>query len=287
MASRTHRLAAVTAGLTFLLILVGEFTAVSGSGATCGFRWPDCSGQFLPFGLPVHDFIEWFHRAFAGIVGFFILGTALALWQRYDDRWLRTIGILAVVLLPIQVLLGGVTVTLGGLFPTGYQPVTQAIHHLTALAIYAALVLGAIWSRRADTGHHPDRYDVSDAARLALVSLPFVLLLSRGTGPLLGLDFLTYTTPLHVLHHAVELVLFTGLLVALDRAYATEQTSSVGAMAVAIVVSIVLILLGVGVLPYDTTVQYGYYALVGLTAALLLYTRRIAARDEPGGVATT
>lgn len=287
MASRTHRLAAATAALTFLLILVGEFTAVSGSGATCGFRWPDCSGQFLPFGLPVHDFIEWFHRAFAGIVGFFILGTAVALWRRYDDRWLRTIGILAVVLLPIQVLLGGVTVTLGGLFPTGYQPLTQAIHHLTALAIYAALVLGAVWSRRADTGLHPTRHDISEAARATLATVPFVLVLSRGTGPLLGLDALAYTTPVHILHHATELVLFTGLLLALDRAYATQTTRSVGAMTVALVISLVLILLGVGVLPYDTTVQYGYYVLVASIAGLLLYTIRTAARDEPGGVATT
>lgn len=279
MASRTHRLAAVTAGLTFLLILVGEFTAVSGSGATCGFRWPDCSGQFLPFGLPVHDFIEWFHRAFAGIVGFFIMGTAVALWRRYDDRLLRIIGILAVVLLPIQVFLGGVTVTFGGLFPTGYQPVTQAIHHLTALAIYAALVLGAVWSRRADTGIYPTRHDVSGAARLSLLSLPFVLILSRGT-------LLAYTTPIHILHHAVELVLFTGLLVALDRASTTGSTRAIWAMASGLLVSIVLILLGVGVLPYDTPVQYGYYGLVAFTAALLLYTMRTTARSDSGEVVT-
>lgn len=280
MASRTHRLAAATAGLTFLLILVGEFTAVSASGATCGFRWPDCSGQFLPFGLPVHDFIEWFHRAFAGIVGFFILGTAVALWRRYDDRWLRSIGVLAVVLLPIQVLLGGVTVTLGGLFPTGYQPITQAIHHLTALAIYAALVLGAVWSRRADTGLHPTRHDVYGAARIAFASLPFVLVLSRGT-------LLVYTTPIHILHHATELVLFTGLLLALDRAYATQSTRASGAMAVALLISLVLILLGVGVLPYGTVVQYGYYALVAITAGLLLYTMRTTERTESSDAVAT
>lgn len=269
MASRSHRLAVVTTALTFLLILVGEFTAVSASGATCGFRWPDCSGQFLPFGLPLHDFIEWFHRAFAGVVGLFIVGTAIALWRAYDDRWLRTIGILAVVLLPIQVFLGGVTVTFGGLFPTGYQPVTQAIHHLTAIAIYAALVLGSLWSRRADTGIYPTHHDVARAARFALLTLPFVFLLSRGT-------ILTYTTPVHILHHAVELVLFTGLLVALDRAYATEHTGATLSMAVALVVSVVLILLGVGVLPYDPPVQYGYYVLVALTAALILYVTRVA-----------
>jgi len=264
MASRTHRLAALTAGLTFLLILIGEFTAVSGSGATCGFQWPDCSGQFLPFGLPVHDFIEWFHRMFAGGVGFFILGTAIALWRRYDDRWLRTIGLVAVVLLPIQVLLGGVTVTLGGLFPTGYQPITQAFHHLTALGIYAALVLGAVWSRRADTGLRPSRHDVARAARLSLVALPFVLLLSRDT-------LLAYTTLVHILHHAVEVVLFTGLLLTVDRAHAIGDARAVGAGAVALLVSVVLILLGVGVLPYVTAVQLTYYGLVLLTAVLLLY----------------
>lgn len=267
MASRTHRFAAVTAGLTFLLILVGEFTAVSASGATCGFRWPDCSGQFLPFGLPVHDFIEWFHRAFAGVVGLLILGTAVALWRRYDDRWLRLVGIVAVVLLPIQVLLGGVTVTLGGLFPTGYQPITQAFHHLTALGIYGALVLGAIWSRRADTGRRPTRHDVSTAARYSLLSLPLVLLLSRGT-------VLAYTTPVHILHHATELVLFTAVLVALDRATTLDDGRAVWASTVAVVLATVLILLGVGVLPYVTAVQYGYYAIVAVTAGLMVYVQR-------------
>lgn len=274
MASRTHRLAALTAGLTFLLILIGEFTAVSGSGATCQFQWPSCSGQFLPFGLPVHDFIEWFHRAFAGGVGLFILATAVALWRRYDDRWLRTIGVVAVVLLPIQVLLGGVTVTLGGLFPGGYQPITQAFHHLTALGIYAALVLGAVWSRRADTGLGPSRDDAARAARFSLISLPFVLLLSRDT-------VLAYTTPVHILHHAVELVLFTGLLLTLDRANAVENARAVGAAAVGLLVSVVLILLGVGVLQYVNAVQYTYYGLVLLTAALLLYVE-YSTRDSPG-----
>lgn len=264
MASRTHRLAALTAGLTFLLILVGEFTAVSGSGATCQFQWPSCSGQFLPFGLPVHDFIEWFHRAFAGGVGLFILGTAIALWRRYDDRWLRTIGAVAVVLLPIQVLLGGITVTLGGLFPGGYQPLTQAFHHLTALGIYAALVLGALWSRRADTGHWPSQHDVARAARFSLIALPFVLLLSRDT-------LLAYTTPVHILHHAVELVLFTGLILTLDRAKAVGNDRAVGAAGASLLVSVVLILLGVGVVPYVNPVQYAYYGLATLIAALLLY----------------
>lgn len=272
MASRTHRFVAATAGLTFLLILLGEFTAVSASGATCGFQWPDCSGQFLPFGLPVHDFIEWFHRAFAGGVGLFILGSAVALWRRYDDRWLRTIGIAAVVLLPIQVFLGGVTVTLGGLFPTGYQPITQAIHHLTALGIYAALVLGALWSHRVDTGRPPTRTDVSRAARYALLSLPAVVLLSRGT-------VLAYTTPVHILHHATELALFTGVLVSLDWARASGSRHSALAMAIALLGATVLILLGVGVLPYVTAVRFAYYALVGATALLLLYVTRTESSD--------
>lgn len=269
MASRTHRFAAATAGLTFLLILVGEYTAVSASGATCGFQWPDCNGQFLPFGLPVHDFIEWFHRMYAGIVGLFILGTASLLWRRYDDRWLRVIGIAAVVLLPIQVFLGGVTVTFGGLFPTGYQPITQAFHHLTAMGIYAALVLGALWSRRADTGMTPTRHDVARAARLALLSLPVVLLLSRRT-------ILNYTTGVHILHHASELVLFTAVLLALDRAHATDHTPASVATGIALLLSVVLVLLGVGILPYSTAVQYSYYLLVAVTGALLFYVTRTA-----------
>lgn len=267
MASRTHRFAAVTAGLTFLLILVGEFTAVSGSGATCQFQWPSCSGQFLPFGLPIHDFIEWFHRAFAGTIGLLIIGTAIALWRRYDDRMLRTIGLVAVILLPVQIFVGGVTVTLGGIFPGGYQPITQTIHHLAALGIYGALVLGALWSRRADSGIPPSRHDVARAARFSLLSLPFVFLLSRGT-------LLNYITEIHIIHHGFELLLFTGVIITLDRARSTANTTATTASWLSLATTLCLIIIGVGLFQYVTAVKYTYYALIAITAVLLAYVAR-------------
>jgi len=270
MARRSYYLAVVTTALTFALILLGEFTAVSASGATCSLEWPYCNGQLLPFGLPLHDFIEWFHRFVAMIVGFFILGTGAVAWRNFDQRDVRLGGVLAVVLLPIQVFLGGYTVTFSGLFPGGYQPITQALHHLAAVAIFVALVYTTLRMREL-AGIGVGR--VRTAAFAGLAMLPLELAFSRNT------LFAVHGTRVQMAHHFFELLVFTGALVGFVWARRRGDRTAARATAVAAGLVVVQILLGVGIVQFSATVQVAYYALAAAVAALLVAAVRTATRD--------
>ncbi|MDZ7850842.1 MAG: COX15/CtaA family protein [Halodesulfurarchaeum sp.] len=150
--------AGLTAALTFLLVLVGEFTAAAGAGATCNFTYPGCAGQLSPIGLTIPQFIEWFHRFFAMLVGIVILVNSLVLWYRYTGTRISWAGWLATLLLPIQVFLGGVTVTFATLFPEGYTPAVQLTHLATALALFLSLVAAFAWiDLRENNGASPNR----------------------------------------------------------------------------------------------------------------------------------
>ncbi|MFC3477083.1 COX15/CtaA family protein [Halobacterium litoreum] len=277
MARRSYYLAAATTALTFVLILLGEFTAVSASGATCGLEWPYCNGQLLPFGLPLHDFIEWFHRFVAMIVGFFILGTGAVAWRNYDQRDVRLGGVLAVVLLPLQVILGGTTVTFSGLVPWGYMPLTQAIHHLAALAIFTALVYTTLRMREL-AGVGVGR--VRTAALAGLAVLPFELAFSRNT------LFAVYGTRVQMAHHFFELLVFTAALAGFVWARRRGDRTAERATALAAGLVTAQILLGVGLFQFSAAVQLAYYALAAAVGALLVAAVRTAARDGPAAATT-
>ncbi|WP_232702527.1 COX15/CtaA family protein [Halobacterium wangiae] len=261
MARRSYHLAALTTGLTFVLILLGEYTAVSGSGATCGLQWPQCNGQLLPIGLQIHDFIEQFHRGVAMVVGFFILGTGAVAWRNFEARDVRLGGVLAVVLLPLQVLLGGTTVTFSGLLPWGYMPLTQAVHHLAALAIFGTLVYTTLRIREL-TGGGLGRVRTAALAGLAL--LPLQLAFSRNT------LFAVYGTRVQLLHHSAELLVFTATVAGFvwARRRGADRAALATGLATAIVT--VQVLLGTGIVQFSATVQLTYYALTAGVGALFV-----------------
>lgn len=138
--------ATVTLVLTFLLVLLGEFTAAAGAGATCNNTYPGCAGQLSPVGLSLPQFIEWFHRLVAMVTGYLIVGNAIVLWYRFRGTRISRAGWLAAVLLPLQIFFGGVTVTFAQVFPGGYTPSVQLTHFGTALAIFIALVAAFVWT---------------------------------------------------------------------------------------------------------------------------------------------
>ena len=135
MRARFRHLAAVTTALAFALILLGVYTGAVGAGLTCGGRWPFCDGAVMGL-FPANwlSFVEWFHRLVAMVTGFFILGTAAVAWRNGHDARIRYATALAVVVLPVQILLGANTIFNFGVW-------AQVFHHAAAQLIFGALVV--------------------------------------------------------------------------------------------------------------------------------------------------
>jgi len=198
-----RRLLAGATGLTFVLMLLGVYTAGAGAGLTCGARWPFCDGAV--FGLfPANwmSFVEWFHRLVAMVTGFVLLGITGLAWTRGASRRVRYSLVAAIALLPVQIGLGALTVTVGGLFPWGYSPPVQAAHYLAALTIFTLIVYAtAVQYNRADTAR------LRTGAVVALALVPLGHLFSFGT-------VFAYTPEVQIVYYGLALVLF-ALLVAI------------------------------------------------------------------------
>lgn len=114
-------LAGTTLIVTYVVMILGSYTGAIGAGLSCP-DWPLCYGTVVPFLDPaiiqespytaLQIFAEWIHRGLAMVAGFLILGTAVAGWRIHrDNPVIRWSAILALLLLPFQVVMGGLTVT--------------------------------------------------------------------------------------------------------------------------------------------------------------------------------
>ena len=140
-----RRYAAATTAMTMTLFALGVYTAATGSGLACQAQWPLCSDRLIPTLTINPDFIEWFHRVWAMLTGFLILGVAGWSWFGSFDRRTRLAATLAVAILPLQITVGAITVTLSGLVPGGYAASTHAAHLIVALCIFTLLGLATVW----------------------------------------------------------------------------------------------------------------------------------------------
>ena len=138
-----HGFAVGTAVATFLLILVGGLVHGTGSSLACP-DWPTCYGSFMPK-MEGGVLVEHSHRLAAGtvVIMTLVLATMLTASKAPALRRLMPFGWLAVGLVFVQALLGGITVILR--LPT---PVSTA-HTATALICFLTVVYVAVRSRPA------------------------------------------------------------------------------------------------------------------------------------------
>jgi cytochrome c oxidase assembly protein subunit 15 len=251
MRYRFRHLAAGTLGATYLLMLLGLYTAGTAGGLSCGAQWPTCGGG--PFGLfppNVESFIEWTHRLVAMLTGFAILGTAVAAWRR-PDRPTRLATTLAVLLLPLQIGIGALTVTFNGLLPGGFSAPVQTAHFAVALSILSLLAWATLRAYDGE-GALPattERY----AALAGLALFPLVVLFGRGI-------LFTFTGEVLALSYAVGLAAFGALLVV-----ALRSTGRLRRVAVATLgVLTVHMLLGRDLLLFTGWVPTAYLAVTAL-----------------------
>jgi cytochrome c oxidase assembly protein subunit 15 len=138
----------VTAAATFLLIIAGGIVTGNQAGLAV-VDWPNSYGYNM-FLYPLARmtggvYFEHVHRLFGSLVGLVTLVLAVQLWRVEQRRWLRQLGMVALVLVIVQGLLGGLRVT--GHFtlsddPTVTRPnIWLAVVHGVAGQVFFGLVV--------------------------------------------------------------------------------------------------------------------------------------------------
>ena len=139
-----HRLAVMTAAATLLLIFVGGLVTNTGSALAVP-DWPTTFGynMFLyPWSKMVGGiFYEHSHRLIGSTVGLLTVSLAVALWLAEPRTWVRMLGLVAVVAVIIQGVLGGLRVVL-------LDHPLAIFHACLAQAFFALLVSLAVVTSR-------------------------------------------------------------------------------------------------------------------------------------------
>lgn len=251
---RLRHLAAVTTGLTFVLILLGLHTGSTGGGLSCGTQWPLCNGWLGLFPADWASFFEWFHRLVAMVVGFLLLGFLYGVWRRQDDRTIRYSVTAAIAILPLQILLGGVTTTAGGLFPRGFNPVVMIAHFATATAIFVLLVFATA-----------RLFDPPDGGRVRRAALGGVVLVIAGAIFEIGRPFV-HQPANQIGYYAASFALLAALVAVLTWSGRTIGPRTLGRFRA-------VTLTATGVLVVDMVLsrqKFGIDPLVGDATSVLL-----------------
>ena len=117
--------------LLFILLVWGNLVAGLKAGLACP-DWPLCHGQLLP-PLRWDIYVEFIHRLIGGITSLFIIILSFQRFRSYIGS-AKVVPILVVVLLLIQIVLGGIVVLME-------LPVDLTTYHFAnAIAIFALVV---------------------------------------------------------------------------------------------------------------------------------------------------
>jgi len=108
-----HRYARLLAAATLLLVAAGGMVTSTNSGLSVP-DWPTTYGHGM-FSFPLAKmvggiFYEHGHRLIASTVGFLTIGLVIFLWRVEPRRWVRRLGLIALGVVILQGVLGGITV---------------------------------------------------------------------------------------------------------------------------------------------------------------------------------
>jgi len=210
-----HRFAVLTAGATFVLLFIGGLVTSTGSGLAVP-DWPLSFGMVFP-PMVGGVLFEHGHRLAASAVG--VLTVALALWTVVGDQRpaVRALGLLALLAVVLQGVLGGVTVL--------YKlPLAVSVTHAClaqvffCLTVTLAVLTGTGWSAPR-VRHAPASLPVLAGVTTALVFGQLVLgalMRHMGAGlaiPDFPLAFGRLVPPLVTPHIAVHFAHRMGALV--------------------------------------------------------------------------
>ncbi len=163
-----HRLAVALCAATFVLILFGGL--VTNTGAALAVPdWPTTFGynMFLfPWSKMVGGILyEHSHRLLGAVVGLLTIALTAALWISERQRWLRWLGVMAVIAVSIQGVLGGLRVIL-------VEDAIAIVHGCLAQAFFGLTVCLALWTSRQWTASAAPAFsaDATLVRRLAMLT---------------------------------------------------------------------------------------------------------------------
>lgn len=141
-----HRFTVLTAATTVLLLGWGAFVTSINAGLAVP-DWPSSFNSYDPF----NPWPQWWkltpvlaehgHRLLGALVGTFTLVLAVWTWLKDPRRWMKRLGLAALVLVSLQGVLGGLRVVLLSL--------DLAVVHACVAQIFFALIVGmAIFTSR-------------------------------------------------------------------------------------------------------------------------------------------
>jgi len=156
-----HRYAVLVACSTFVLIIAGALVTSNDAGLSVP-DWPTSFGTFRMPRMVGGVLYEHGHRMIAGTVGILTLLLAAWLWWKESRRWVRRLGLAAVLAVVAQAVLGGITV----LF---YLPAAVSTGHATLAQIFFCLTFSlALFTR---PGWRWDETKVEDASSISIHQL--------------------------------------------------------------------------------------------------------------------
>jgi heme a synthase len=157
-----HRLAVVLACATLPLLFIGGLVTSKGAGLAVP-DWPTTFGynMFLyPWSKMVGNiFYEHSHRLVASGVGLLTIALALAFWLEERRRWLRWLGVAALLLVILQGVIGGLRVVL--------LENTLAIVHAAFAQAFFGLTIGLAIFTSAEWRIEPKAESITDGGRLS------------------------------------------------------------------------------------------------------------------------
>ena len=153
-----HRYAVLVACSTFVLIIAGALVTSNDAGLSVP-DWPTSFGSFRMPRMVGGVLYEHGHRLIAGTVGILTLLLSVWLWLKESRRWVRWLGLAAVLAVVAQAVLGGITV----LF---YLPAAVSTGHATLAQIFFCLTSSLALFTRADWRWQEPK--VEDASSISL-----------------------------------------------------------------------------------------------------------------------